>query len=280
LQKWLLVDDIKVLTKREAETAIKAARLPGVKHKIVVMSGKGGVGKSTVAVNLAMALVKQGRTVGVLDADLHGPSVPKMLGCPDAQLHVVGEKILPAEPVPRLKVVSVAYLATEKDAPVVWRGPVKMGALKQFIEEVAWGKLDYLIIDLPPGTGDEPLSIAQLIPDPDGAIIVTTPQDVALISVKKSVRFAKMLNLKVIGLVDNMNGYICPKCGEPADLFGGDLALDMAKEYGIPYLGKVPLHAAVAHGGEDGVPFVLSSGPATEAFEDIVANVIDVVEKA
>jgi ATP-binding protein involved in chromosome partitioning len=273
------LSDIKVMTKREAESAIKEARLPGVKHKIVVMSGKGGVGKSTVAVNLAMALVKKGLSVGVLDADLHGPSVPKMLGCSEAQLRVVGHRIIPAEPAPRLKVVSVAYLATEKDAPVVWRGPVKMGALRQFIEEVEWGELDYLIIDLPHGTGDEPLSIAQLIPSPDGAVIVTTPQDVALISVKKSIRFARMLNLKVIGLVDNMNGYVCPKCGEPADLFGGDLALEMAKEYDIPYLGKVPLHPAVAHGGEDGVPFVLSSGPATEAFEGIVANIIEIVEK-
>jgi Mrp family chromosome partitioning ATPase len=193
---------------------------------------------------------------------------------------VVGQRIVPAEPVPRLKVVSVAYLSQERDAPVVWRGPVKNGAIKQFIEEVEWGELDYLIVDLPPGTGDEPLSVAQLIPSPDGAVIVTTPQDVALISVKKSIRFAQMLNLPIIGLVDNMNGYVCPKCGEEADLFGGDLAVKVAEEYGIAYLGKVPLHAAVAHSGEDGVPFVLTSGPATEAFDHIVDNIVRSVESA
>ncbi len=270
--------DINVMNKCEAEKAIKSARLPGVKHKIVVMSGKGGVGKSTVAVNLAMALVKQGRAVGILDADLHGPSVPKLLGCPDAQLQIVGQHILPAEVAPRLKVVSVAYLTQESDAPVVWRGPVKMGAIRQFIEDVEWGELDYLIIDLPPGTGDEPLSVAQLVPSPDGAVIVTTPQDVALISVKKSIRFAQMLDLNIIGLVDNMNGYICPRCGEAADLFGGDLAVKVAQQYGIRYLGKVPLHSAVAHSGEDGIPFVLSSGPATEAFERIVASILELVE--
>jgi len=272
------MSDINVMSKCDAEKAMKATRLPGVKHKLVVMSGKGGVGKSTVAVNLAMALVKQGKTVGVLDADLHGPSVPKMLGCPDAQLSVVGQRILPAEPAPRLRVVSVAYLASERDAPVVWRGPVKMGAIRQFIEDVEWGELDYLIVDLPPGTGDEPLSVAQLVPSPDGAIIVTTPQDVALISVRKSIRFARMLDLKVIGLVDNMNGYVCPKCGEPADIFGGDLALKAAEEYDVPYLGKVPLHPAVAHSGEDGVPFVMSGGPAAEAFEAIVSKIVAAVE--
>jgi Mrp family chromosome partitioning ATPase len=271
-------DDINVISKCEAEKAIKAARLPGVKHKIVIMSGKGGVGKSTVAVNLAMALVKSGLSVGVLDADLHGPSVPKLLGCSDAQLRVVGQRIMPAEPVPGLKIVSVAYLSPERDAPVVWRGPVKNGAIKQFIEDVEWGDLDYLIVDLPPGTGDEPLSVAQLVPSPDGAVIVTTPQDVALISVKKSIRFAQMLNLPIIGLVDNMNGYVCPKCGAEADLFGGDLAVKAAEQYEIPYLGKVPLHAAVAHSGEDGVPFVLMSGPATEAFDGIVDKIVRSVE--
>lgn len=266
--------DINVMNKCEAEKAIKASRLPGVKHKIVVMSGKGGVGKSTVAVNLAMGLVKRGLSVGILDADIHGPSVPKLLGQPDLQLEVLDGRILPAQAEPRLKVVSIAYLVPERDAPVVWRGPVKMGAIRQFVEDVDWGELDYLIIDLPPGTGDEPLSVAQIIPSPDGAVIVTTPQDVALISVKKSIRFARMLELPIIGLVDNMNGFVCPHCGEAAEVFGGDLAAQAAREYGIPYLGKVPLHPRVARSGEEGIPFVLEKGPETEAFEAILDKVV------
>ncbi|NLI73797.1 MAG: Mrp/NBP35 family ATP-binding protein [Euryarchaeota archaeon] len=247
--------------------------LPGVKHKIVVMSGKGGVGKSTVAVNIAAGLAERGHSVGILDADIHGPSIPRLLGAPFEHLEMLNGLIQPAEVLPRLKVISIAYFLEEKDAPVVWRGPVKMGALKQFIEDVDWGDLDYLIIDLPPGTGDEPLTIAQSIPEPDGAVIVTTPQDIALTSVRRSIRFASLVKLKVLGLIDNMNGFVCPHCGEEAMGLGGSLAFQAAMEYGIPYLGKIPLDPKVAKSAEDGKPFVLNKEG--EIFKSILDEIID-----
>ncbi len=255
----------------------RAKALSGVKHKIVVMSGKGGVGKSTVAVNLAAGLVKRGYSVGLLDADIHGPSVPKLLGSPDEQLTVMDGHIRPAQILPQLRVISIAYIVEEKDAPVIWRGPVKMGAIRQFIEDVEWGELDYLIVDLPPGTGDEPLSVAQLIPNVDGAVIVTTPQEVALISVRKSIRFAHLVGLKVLGLVDNMNGFVCPHCGEAAKGLESSLAIQAAMEYGIPYLGKIPLDPQVAQSGEKGEPFVLSGDSRAEAFDSIIDKIVSTV---
>jgi ATP-binding protein involved in chromosome partitioning len=252
------MDEIKVINgpaEREKDL------LPGVKHKIVVMSGKGGVGKSTIAVNIAAGLANRGHSVGILDADIHGPSVPRLLGATEERLEMVDGRIRPAEVLPRLKVISIAYFLEERDAPIVWRGPVKMGALRQFIEDVDWGDLDYLIVDLPPGTGDEPLTIAQLIPKADGAVIVTTPQDIVLTSVRRSIRFAGLVGLKVLGLVDNMNGFVCPHCGQEAEGLGGSLAFQAAMEYGVPYLGKVPLDVQVARGADAGRPFVLDDEP-------------------
>jgi len=180
---------------------------------------------------------------------------------------------------PGIKVISIAFLLTNRDAPVIWRGPVKMGAIKQFLEEVEWGELDYLVIDLPPGTGDEPLSIAQLLPKPDGAVIVTTPQDVALLSVRKSINFARAVGLRVIGLVENMSGLECPHCGRQIEVFGNGKAESSAKDLSVPFLGKLPLSLDISKSGDDGRPFVLSSDDGdAKRFEAIANKVIASVE--
>lgn len=227
-----------------------------VHHKILVMSNKGGVGKSTVAVNLALGLVHQGMRVGLLDIDVHGPSIPKMLGL--EQMALVGNagKIQPVLFAFNLKVVSMAFLLKDTESPVIWRGPLKMGAIKQFLGEVDWGELDFLIIDSPPGTGDEPLSIAQLIKDIDGVVIVTTPQEVALLDSRKAVNFARKLNVPVLGIVENMSGFLCPHCGKSTDLFktgGGEKA---AKEMNVPFLGRIPFEPQIVTSGDEGKPFV------------------------
>jgi Mrp family chromosome partitioning ATPase len=254
-------------------------RMANIKHKILVMSGKGGVGKTTVAINLALTLATKGYEVGVMDADIHGPNVPKMLGIEDSHPDVSEDGISPVFVPPRLKVMSLAFMLESKDTPIVWRGPLKMGAIKQFLSDVFWGDLDYLIVDLPPGTGDEPLSVAQLIPDIDGAIIVTTPQDVALLDSRKSVSFARALGMPVIGIIENMSGFKCPNCGEVIDLFkigGGERS---AADMGVPFLGKIPIEIMIVESGDSGIPFVLEhKSEAADAFESIVDRVKEMVE--
>ena len=191
-----------------------------VKHVILVLSGKGGVGKSTVSVNLASALAAHGRKVGLLDLDFHGPNIPKMLGIEDQRPAVLENHIEPVHVTGNLSVMSMAFLLPDTSSPVVWRGPMKMAAIQQFLSEVNWGALDYLVVDLPPGTGDEALSIAQLAPNVQGAVIVTTPQDVAVLDAVKAVKFIEKLELPVIGIIENMSGMICPHCGDTIDLFG------------------------------------------------------------
>jgi Mrp family chromosome partitioning ATPase len=243
-----------------------------IKHKIVVMSGKGGVGKSTVAVNLALALSSMGRRVGVMDVDIHGPDVAKLLGVEDERLGGDGERILPVRVNANLSAISMAFLLENRDTPVIWRGPLKMGAIKQFLGDVMWGDLDYLIIDLPPGTGDEPLSVAQLIPEGAWAVVVTTPQDLALLDSRKAVRFAETLNMKVAGVVENMSGFECPHCGERIDLFkvgGGERA---ARELGVEFLGAIPIDPEVVKTGDAGSPYVVDEpeAPAPKALHGIV----------
>jgi len=256
--------------------------LSRIKHKVMVMSGKGGVGKTTVTVNLALTLAAKGYDVGIMDADIHGPNVPKMLGIEDMRPEISKESegMFPVPVPPRLKVMSLAFLLGSKDTPVVWRGPLKMGAIKQFISDVFWGDLDYLIIDLPPGTGDEPLSVAQLIPGIDGAVIVTTPQDVALLDSRKSVTFAKELGMPVIGIIENMSGFKCPSCGAAIDLFkigGGERA---ATDMDVPFLGRVPIEVAIVKSGDSGIPFVLEhESDAADAFEAIVDRIEQFVQK-
>jgi ATP-binding protein involved in chromosome partitioning len=233
-----------LLKKPEEPKLIKNMR--AIKKKIMVMSGKGGVGKSTVAANLASKLAERGNKVGLLDADIHGPSIPKMFGIEDTRPEVDENGIVPISVTENLSVMSVALLLEDKDAPVIWRGPAKMAAIKQFLEDVSWGKLDYLIVDLPPGTGDEPLSIAQLIEKMEGAVVVTTPQDVALVSVRKSIKFAEILKVPVIGIVENMAGIICPHCDEKIDIFGRGGVEKASTDFNVPVLGELPMDPKIA----------------------------------
>jgi Mrp family chromosome partitioning ATPase len=255
--------------------------LQKIKHKIVIMSGKGGVGKSTVATNLAFSLSMNGNDVGLLDVDIHGPNIPKMLGIEEERITGDGKGIFPIMVPPNLKVMSMAFLLSTKDTPVIWRGPVKMGAIRQFLGEVHWGDLDYLIIDLPPGTGDEPLSIAQLIPNSNGAIIVTTPQDVALLDSRKAVNFARALNMPVIGIIENMSGLICPHCSRRIDLFGTGGGRRAALDLSVPYLGKIPIDPKIVKTGDGGKPFVLeySKSDSAKVFGEIVEKVQRFVSK-
>ena len=250
-----------------------------IKYKIVVMSGKGGVGKSTVSANLAIALSEKGYKVGILDSDFHGPSIPKMLGIEEEKPMAEQDSINPVSVNTNLKVMSTAFLLSEKDTPIIWRGPLKMGVVKQFIGQVNWGKLDYLIIDLPPGTGDEPLSISQLIPDSDGAIVVTTPQDVALVSVRKSINFVKKMGFDVIGIIENMSGFACPHCGKPIDIFKQGGGRKASEDFKVPFLGKVPIDPKIVMSGDSGEAY-LYKNPNSEAgksFEKIVGKIEKIV---
>jgi len=238
-----------------------------------VMSGKGGVGKSTVSTNLAVALSLDGLNVGLLDADIHGPNIPKMLGIEFSHVEGSGQGqgMMPVEVFPNLKVMSMALFIGDRDNPVVWRGPLKHGAIKQFLGEVDWGPLDFLIADLPPGTGDEPLSVAHLIQDVDGAVIVTTPQDVALLDSRKAVTFSRMLHIPVIGIVENMSGLICPHCQKEISLFkkgGGERA---ARDMRVDFLGRIPIDPEVVTDCDRGMPFVMAhpESEATRAFKEI-----------
>ena len=272
--------DINVVTAKPEDVKLMK-KLSKIKHTIIVMSGKGGVGKSTVSVNIAVGLALRGYEVGILDADIHGPNVPKMLKLEDMRLEADENGIYPAEVPPRIKVMSMAFLSQDKDTPIVWRGPMKMVALRQFIEDVYWGELDYLVVDLPPGTGDEPLTIAQLISNADGSVIVTTPQDVALLDSRKSVSFSNALELPVLGIVENMAGFVCPHCKETVNLFkigGGEKA---ANELGVPFLGRVPIDPNVVDAGDNGMPLIADNGssPAAEAFEGIIDKILEKTEK-
>ncbi|MFO7677005.1 MAG: Mrp/NBP35 family ATP-binding protein [Thermoplasmatota archaeon] len=227
-----------------------------ITHKIIVLSGKGGVGKSTVTANMAYALSQKGYNIGILDSDFHGPSIPKIVGIEDKKPESTANGFNPVLVSPHLKVMSIGLLLQDKDSPIIWRGPLKMGIAKQFLGDVHWGTLDYLIIDLPPGTGDEPLSIAQLIPDSDGAIIVTTPQDVALVSVRKSINFVKKMNIPILGIIENMSGFICPHCKKRIDIFKAGGAINAAKEFDIPFLGQIPIEPSIVITGDKGEPFL------------------------
>lgn len=254
--------------------------LKKIKHKIIVLSGKGGVGKSTVSANLAYALSEKGYKVGLLDSDLHGPTIPKMLGVEDKKPLPSEEGINPVLINQNLKVMSTGFLLTEKDDPIIWRGPLKMGAIKQFIGDVEWGELDYLIIDLPPGTGDEPLSISQLIPDNDGAIIVTTPQDVALVSVRKSINFVKKMNYPIIGIIENMSGFVCPHCNKSIDIFKTGGGLKASSDLKIPFLGKVPIDPNIVSTGDSGEPYLINNTntQAGKAFKEIVGKIEKIID--
>jgi len=239
----------------EQEKRLKS-NLAKIKNKLIVISGKGGVGKTTVAVNLAYGLANKGKKVGILDVDIHGPNIAKMLGIEDKRLVGSDLGIEPIEVLPGLKAISLALLLENKDRPIIWRGPLKMITIKQFLADVNWGELDYLIVDSPPGTGDEPLSVCQLIPDINGAIVVTTPQEVAILDSRKSVLFAKELKVPFVGIIENMSGFICPHCKKEIDLFGTGGGEKSAHDLKVPFLGRIPVEPEIVKLGDSGQPFI------------------------
>jgi ATP-binding protein involved in chromosome partitioning len=259
------------------EQKLLKTRMEKIKHKIAVISGKGGVGKSVITVNLAIAFAVHGHaySVGILDADIHGPCVPKMLGLEGQRLAVGPMGAFPAVGPLGVKVVSMEFLLGSKEVPVIWRGPLKMIAIRQFLSEIDWGELDFLLIDLPPGTGDEPLSVMQLIPDMDGVIIATIPSEVSQIVVSKAITFSRQLKVPVIGIIENMSGFFCPKCGTETDIFKVGGGQKISEEFDVPFLGKIPLDPRVCEDSDKGLPFILEQpdSPAAKAFMETVEKI-------
>jgi len=230
--------------------------MENITHKFIVLSGKGGVGKSSIAVNLAVWLSMQGKSVGLLDIDIHGPSIPKLLNLEGRNVQAEGNKIKPILYNDTLKIMSIGFLLQNESDALIWRGPMKHNVIKQFVTDVSWGNLDYLVVDCPPGTGDEPLSIAQLLGKIDGAVIVTTPQQLAVVDVKKCITFCRQLKLPVLGVIENMSGFICPHCSNQIDIFKGDGGKQMARDFGVPFLGSIPMDPALARACDSGKPFI------------------------
>jgi ATP-binding protein involved in chromosome partitioning len=255
-------------------------RMGKIKHKIAIISGKGGVGKSTITVNLATAFAQKGNKVGVLDADIHGPSVPKLLGLEGRQVKTGPPGIFPVEGPLGMKVMSIDFFLSEQ-MPTIWRGPLKMRAIRQFLSDIVWGDLDFLFIDLPPGTGDEPLSVAQLLPEIDGVVIVTMPSQLSSSIVKKAITFAEQLKMPIIGVVENMSGFVCPHCGEKTEIFQSGGGKNMAQQAGVTFLGSIPIDPKVGVDSDKGTPFVLSqkNSAATSAFVEVVQKVEEYLAK-
>ena len=265
----MLKESIKEEEKKVSSTLDK------VKNTLLVFSGKGGVGKSTVAANLALALSQKGKQVGLMDVDIHGPNLAKMLGVENKRMENFQNRLLPVKAADNLKLVSMALLLESPGSAVIWRGPMKMKIIQQFLGDVEWGELDWLICDSPPGTGDEPLSVAQLIPA-TSALIVTTPQEVSLLDSRKAVSFAQKLNLNILGIIENMSGFLCPHCGKRIDLFKKGGGEKIASELKIPFLGRIPIDPQIVESGDNGQPLMLNrnDSEAVRAFEDIVEKII------
>lgn len=238
-----------------AEDTVLQTRMRAIQRRIFVLSGKGGVGKSTVAVNLAVSLAQRGRRVGLLDVDIHGPSVPTLLRVADSRVLSEDGLLVPVPAANGLKVMSLGFLTANGNEAVIWRGPRKFSAIRQLLRDVAWGALDDLVIDCPPGTGDEPLAVVQLAGAPAAAVIVTTPQEVAVADVRRCLTFCRTLKLSIAGIVENMSGFVCPHCGQTFDLFGHGGGKRLADEAGVPLLGRIPLDPAIVRTGDAGAPF-------------------------
>lgn len=261
---------------QERDREALSKRIGRITHKVLVLSGKGGVGKSTVAASIAVSLQAAGKRVGLLDIDLHGPSIPKLFNVEGAT--VVGGQtgVVPVTVVDGLKVMSIGFLLQNPDDAVIWRGPRKFHAIQQFLKDVEWGDLDYLIIDSPPGTGDEPLTVAQLIDNPDGAVIVTTPQDVAIVDVRKCINFCRQLGVVVLGVVENMSGFTCPHCSERVDIFKSGGGATMAGEMDVPFLGAIPIDPRIAVMGDAGTCLDADTADATRAaFEAVIGPILE-----
>jgi len=253
-------------------------RMAKIKNKLAVLSGKGGVGKSTITANLAIALARKGHKVGVLDADIHGPSIPKILGMRGQELtagRIEDLGVFPAKGPLDIRAISMDFLLPDDETPVIWRGPMKMGAIRQFLADVAWGDLDFLLIDLPPGTGDEPLSIMQLIPNIDGILMVTAPSEVSQIVVKRAIGFTRELRVPLVGIIENMSGFVCPKCGTEFDILGTGGGQKISEELGVPFLGKIPIDQRICEDSDKGTPFIIEhpDTPASRAFMQVVEKI-------
>jgi Mrp family chromosome partitioning ATPase len=254
-----------------------ARNMAGVKNKFMVFSGKGGVGKTTVAVNLAYRIMLKGYKVGLLDVDIHGPDIIKVMGLEKERLTSKDKKIEPIKAFDNMKVVSTASILETEDSPVIWRGPLKMKLIRQFLSDVNWGDIDYMIIDSPPGTGDEPLSISQLVPGLNGGIVVTTPQSLAILDARKSIRFAQQLKIPFIGVVENMSGLICPHCGGRIDIFKTGGGQKIAEEMGVEFLGRIPYETELMSLSDEGKVYLKihkNGTPASEAFTYIANKII------
>jgi ATP-binding protein involved in chromosome partitioning len=243
-------------------------RMARIRRRLVVLSGKGGVGKSTAAANLAVALASHGHRVGLLDVDIHGPSIPKIMGCEGASLISNGQSILPLEVRDRLTLMSIGFLIGNQTDAVIWRGPMKYKVIQQFLCDVAWGDLDYLVVDCPPGTGDEPLSVAQLIGRPAAAVVVTTPQELAVADVRRCITFCEKADLPIAGVLENMSGYVCPQCGLHADLFGSGGGERLSQEMSVTFLGRIPIDPRIVACGDTGncVMEVYPDSPAAQGY--------------
>ncbi|MCX5814799.1 MAG: iron-sulfur cluster carrier protein MrpORP [Proteobacteria bacterium] len=257
------------------ELAMKT-KLDRIARVFIVLSGKGGVGKSTVAVNLALSLSLRGLRTGILDVDIHGPSVPKLLGLSGIRAGVANEEIVPIEVYGQIKVVSMGLLLGGNEQAVIWRGPMKANIIRQFLQNVAWGDLDALVVDCPPGTGDEPLSIAQFLAAKGSAIIVTTPQQMATIDVEKCITFCGQLNLPIAGIIENMSGFVCPDCGKEINIFSSGGGERLAKSYGIPFLGSIPLDPDIVKSGDEEQPYMhfYSETKTAKKFDEIVEQIV------
>lgn len=257
------------------------SQMSNINHKIAVMSGKGGVGKSTIAVNLAVVFASKKYQTGLMDVDLHGPDVPHMLGVENAILKQSTQGILPVKVRENLEVMSIEFMLPTKGSPIIWRGPKKTGAIRQFLSDVSWGKLDVLVIDNPPGTGDEPLTVLQSINPLDGVVMVTTPQAVAGEDVRKCVNMVKGLNIPILGIIENMSGFTCPHCKQEINIFGKGEGKELAEELEIPYLGSLPLETNVRENSDKGKPFILndSESEISKKFMEIVSNIENNIQK-